>query len=192
MTMRNAAWNHRYGALIGGLLAALCGCEGNLILNQVEERSGNIAVLFINNTPFRASFSFGAFDSLDREPPGAVNFQQLLLEANTSNAPVTLPCRRDVAIGTQELLDRAIDTNATSIANFNRDAFLVGVAFSSAPAGTPGSALPTDGTARDRDVRLGVDYSCEDQLIFTFEVDDTAPGGFRIDFSVIPDIEPDR
>jgi hypothetical protein len=192
MMMRNAAWNQRCLALIAGVFAVMGGCNGNLILNQVEERAGNVTVLFINNTPFRASFSFGAFDSLDRQPPGAVSFQQLLLEANTSNAPVTLPCRRDVAIGTQELLDRALDTNATSGANFNRDAFLVGVAFSSAPIGSPGAALPTDGTAKDRNVRLGVDYTCEDQLIFTFEVDDTAPGGFRIDFNVIPDLEPDR
>jgi hypothetical protein len=192
MTTNPSRFRLRFPLSLGGVLLIAGGCTGNFISNQIEERSGNVSVLFINNTPFRASFSFGAFDSLDRNPPGAVTFQQLLIEANTSAAPVTLPCRRDVAIGTQEVLDRALDTNATTGANFNRDAFLVGVAFSSAPAGSPGAALPTDGTANPRNTRLGVDYSCEDQLIFTFEVDATAPGGFRIDYNVIPDIEPDR
>lgn len=190
MTMQRIMRRLTPAFLAGGLLA-LAGCTGDLISNQIEERSGNVTVLFINNTPFRASFSLGAFDSLDRNPPGAVSFQQLQIEANSSVAPITLPCRRDVAIGTQELLDRVIDTNSTG-ANFNRDAFLVGVAFSSAPLDSPGNALPTDGTAKDRNVRLGVNYSCEDQLIFTFEQDDTAPGGFRIDYNVIPDLEPDR
>lgn len=192
MTMVHAMRRLSCPVLISGFLAISGGCTGNFIGNQIEERSGNISVLFINNTSFRASFSFGSFDSLDRQPPGAVAFQQLQVDANTSAAPVTLPCRRDVAIGTQELLDRAVDTNAIAGENFNRDLFLVGVAFSSAPAGTPGNGLPTDGTAREINTRLGVDYSCEDQLIFTFEQDDSAPGGFRIDVSVIPDLEPDR
>ncbi|MBI5864012.1 MAG: hypothetical protein HZB38_05815 [Planctomycetes bacterium] len=175
-----------------GMLALLGGCSGDFIMNQTEERSGNVTAIFINNTAFRASFSFGAFDSLDRNPPGAITFQQLQLEAGTTSATSTLPCRRDVAIGTAEMLQRALDTNATNLGGFNRDIFVEGVAFSSAPAGTVGSGVATDGTAKGIDAKLGVDYSCGDQLIFTFEEDATASGGFRIVFSVIPDIEPDR
>ena len=72
-------------------------------------------------------------------------------------------------------------------------ALVTGVNFSSAPAGDPLAAEPTEGTAEPKDVLNGVDFTCirtdirqttgTGLLIFTFEQDASAPGGFRIDFS---------
>lgn len=179
-------------ASLAGCVLALTGCSGDFIANQTEELAGNITVVFINNTPFRASFSFGAFNALDRNPPGSMVFQQIQVEANTSSNTSTISCRRDFAVGTEELLIRAVQTNSTSLGGFNPDIFRDDVAFSSAPLTAVGNGLPTDGTAKGRNFRVGVDYTCEDQLLVSFEVDDSAPGGFRIDLSVIPDLEPDR
>ena len=47
------------------------------------------------------------------------------------------------------------------------------------------AALATAGTAEGIEVRLGVDYACGDQLIFTFVEDAEANGGFRIEYSLL-------
>lgn len=174
-----------------GMLVAASGCSPDMIANQTEERTGDVTVLLINNTDARALLSFGSFDSLDRNPPGVVTLQQRVMEAMTSLDPITITCRRNLAIGTQELLERVRDTNADNTNNFLPEAFVEGVFFSSAPLNSDAANLPTAGTAEPFEVRLGVDYSCGDRLIFRFEKDDAAPGGFRIDFSVIPDEEDD-
>ena len=168
--------------LVAGM-ALLCGCSGSLVANLTEESQTNISILVINNTPFRAVFTIGAFDDLDRNPPAQAAFQQLRVEAGNTAGPLNFNCFRDVAIGTDKLLQRIVDTGANQAANFDTDAFVSGVSFSSAPAGSDGAALPDAGSAPGRVVRLGVDYSCDDQLIFTFEQNDD--GTFRIDFNVI-------
>lgn len=178
--------------LLGGLFALGAGCTGEFLANQLEERAGNVSVQFINNTPFRASYSFGSFDSLDRDPPGPVTLQQARLEGLTSTAPVQLACRRDIAVGTDEFLQRVLDTNADNVASFDAEAFSSVVNFSAAPADSDAGGLPTEGTALGRNMRLGVDYTCGDLLIFTLTQDASRPGGFRIDFAVVPDVEPDR
>jgi hypothetical protein len=81
-----------------------------------------------------------------------------------------------------------IETEADLSADeFVPEAFDTVVHFSSAPAGSTGEGLPTQGTAEGIERLLGVDYSCEDQLVFTFVQDPDAPGGFRIDYQVIVD-----
>jgi hypothetical protein len=74
-------------------------------------------------------------------------------------------------------------------------ALITGVNFSTAPLGDPLEAEPTEGTSLGREVLLGVDFTCDrnsiaDQtgtglLIFTFEDDAGAPGGFRIDYQFV-------
>ncbi len=80
-----------------------------------------------------------------------------------------------------------IATNADKTDTFDADAFDTVVHFSSAPSDSNAAALPTEGTALGREVLLGVDYSCADEIIFTFVQDPDAVGGFRIDFEVILD-----
>ncbi len=170
-------------------LALIAGCTGDLIRNLTEEAQGNIGVQFINNTPFRAVFSFATYDALDRDPPGPMDFRQQAVEGNTSTAPANLACGRNLGIGTQAMINRATLVGEPSQAGFNGQQFNVVVNFSAAAAGTSAANLPTAGTAEGREVRLGVDYSCGDLAIFTFEQDANAPGGFRIDYNLIQNDE---
>ena len=175
-------------AAAGILTAVLGGCIGTIGRNQLVERTGNVTVVFINNTPYQAAFSYGSYDAWDRSP-GAVNFEQLTVPANTSSTAATLPCARNVAVGTDDFVARVIATKADETATaFDPDAFDTTVHFSSAPAGSAAASLPTAGSAVGAQELLGVDYSCEDRLIFTFVEDPDAPGGFRIDYEVILDV----
>lgn len=174
------------GGLVLAWLVGSSGCSTQFLSNQTQEITGNITVLVINNTPYRASFSIATWDALDLIPPGPIDFQQFRIEANTTNPLITLTCHRNAAIGTQDLIDRALATNADAAGGFDPDAFTTDVNFSSAPADSAAAALPTVGTAKDGiGVRLGVEYNCGDELIFSFQQDPTAPGGFRIDFNVL-------
>lgn len=181
-----ASFTHRLFALTA-LSLGLSGCAGDLFSNQTAERVGNVSVIFINNTPFRASFSFGTWDSLDRVTPGPVTLQQARVAAGVTTDPTTLPCRRNFAIGSEEFNQRVIDTRADDTANFDPDAFTDGVNFSSAPADSDAAALPTRGKAQPIELLLGVDFSCGDIIIFTYVEDPDAPEGFRIDYEVIVD-----
>lgn len=181
---------HRCRCFAVAALAAplISGCTGDLIANLTEERTWNITVVFINNTPFRANFSFGTFDSLDRNPPSAPAFQQQRVEAFTTSATQTIGCRRNFAIGTQEFLERTLITGATNVATFDPDLFIEGIAFSSAAPGSDAADLPTDGIGPSFEALLGVDFTCLDQLIITFSQDDTAPTGFSVKLEVLPDL----
>src|SRR2546423_8703959 len=82
------------------------GCSSNFFANQTARRAGNISVQFVNNTPFRAAFTFGTYDSLDRNPPGPASLQQLRLESGASSAVAAVTCRRLFAIGTAGFVPR--------------------------------------------------------------------------------------
>jgi hypothetical protein len=171
--------------LAGGLAVLSAGCA-DLIAYLIEERSGNITVSFINDTPYRAAFTFGTYDSLQRDlPRGDVDLGQRRLAAMDSTGDITLSCRRDFAIGTDELVQRLIDTEANLGTGFDNDAFDTVVHFSSAPSDSDAAALPTAGTAEGRAVRLGVDFTCGDLLIFTFVEAPDKPGGFAIQFRLV-------
>ncbi len=175
-------------ALAGAfVLASFGGCiSPTFLLNQTAVRSGNLTFDFVNNTRYRASFSFGAFDALDRGP-GGVEFNQLRLEAGLSAVATVTQCARNAVIGTQEFLDRVLATDADQTDDFDPDAFSIVVNFSSAPVDSATAGLPDIGTASGLELLLGIDYSCDDRVVFTFEEDPDAPGGFRIDFVVIQD-----
>ena len=163
-------------------------------LGQLIPRA--ISVGFINNTPFRAIFTFGAYDQLNSEtlPTG---FGQLRLEGNTSSAVQTQPCRKTFSVGGAELI-YLIEQNEDSplITVTDPEALVDGINFSNAPLGSPLEAAPTEGTAVGSVKLNGVDWSCARPnidaltgtglLLFTFEQDATAPGGFRVDFQFVP------
>jgi hypothetical protein len=168
-------------------LALQAACTGDILANITEEQAGNITIQFINNTPFRASLTAGGYDDLNRNPPGAVQLQQQAVEGRDSSAVLTLSCPRDLAVGTDGLVQRILDTDADQGANFNNDLFSAQVNFSSAPADSDAANQPTEGFAEGIVVRLGNDFACEDRILFIFEVDAEQPGGFRIDVEVIED-----
>lgn len=154
-----------------------------------------LQVGFVNNTPFRAIFTFGAYDQLDNDTiPN--NFGQLRLEGNTSSAQITQPCRKTFSVGGAELIRLIKENRENPAINVtDENALIVGVNFSSAPLGDPLEAEPTEGTANGAVLTAGNEYTCArtdiDQLtgdgliIFTFEQDAASPGGFRIDFSFV-------
>jgi hypothetical protein len=174
--------------LTGGIIIVWgAGCSPELLRYLTAERTGNISVLFINDTGYRASFSYGVFDSLDRNPPGSMQFQQLRLEKKSTSDVITLTCARNLAIGTQEFYQRGLDQDVQHGSGFDPDAFDTVVHFSDAPADSELAAAATVGTAEGAGKLLGVDFTCADEIIFTFVEDPAAPGGFRIDFAVIVD-----
>jgi len=195
------------GAILCLLVLAVGGsCSTDALFNVPAARSNftpgtglptprTIRVAFINNTPYRAIFTYGAYDHLD-EDGLPTNFGQLRLEGNTSSAQLNQPCRQTFSVGGDTLiyLLRNNQTNP-SINITDPDALVDGVYFSSAPVGSPLAAQPTEGTALGRVVLSGVDFTCARTninattgtglLIFTFVQDASAPGGFRIDYSFI-------
>ncbi len=173
-------------AFVAGLLVVLQPGCGSTFVNLTKERTGNVTVVFVNNTPYRAGFSYGSYDAWDRSY-GTVTLQQLSMEAHTTSTAATIPCRRNVAVGTDDFVARVQVTQAYDTDTFNADLFGSTVSFSSAPTDSTAVNLPTEGTALGREVLLGIDYSCADELIFTFVEDPASPGGFRIDYQVIID-----
>lgn len=177
-------------ALAGGLVGLLgmsTGC-GEFWVYISKERTGNISVQFINATDYRASFSYGAYDAWENE--GEVQLQQLSVSPNTTSAVQTLTCRRNVAVGTQDFVDRVLETEADEgLAGFDPDRFDTTVHFSDAPTGSDAEFLPTVGTALGAEALIGNDYSCGDLLVFTFVEDPDEEGGFRIDLEVILDVD---
>ncbi len=175
-------------ALLGAVEAAWQpGCTPTVVRNLTAERTGNINVLVINDTPYRATFSFGTYDAWDRNPPGSIDFKQTRLEAHASTGSVALTCARNLAIGTQGLYQRALDRDQTSVSGFDPDAFDTVVHFSDAASDSTLAGVATVGTAAGVEKLLGIDYTCEDQVIFTLVQDPAAPGGFRIDFVDVVD-----
>lgn len=168
------------------LAALLGGCPANYTNYLFEEISGNVTVQFVNDTDFRASFSYGAWNEFDRTP-GPVTFDQLVIAPHTSSTLQTVTCRRNFAIGTQKFVDRVLATDADNVTDFIPEAFATVVHFSDAPSDSDAASLPTVGTAAGLERLLGIDYSCADRLIFTFVEDPDAAGGFRIDYEVIMD-----
>ncbi len=158
---------------------------------QIIERALQIG--FVNNTNFRAIFTYGGYNPLDK---GTIPtfFGQLRLEGNTSSAQFAQPCRATFSVGGNELI-RLVNLHESdpNITVADTRALVRGVYFSGAPLGDPLEAEPTEGTALGSVQILGVDYTCERPaianpvgtglLIFTFERDATAPGGFRVDYS---------
>lgn len=193
--------------LIGAGLWACGSCSTTAVVNLPAAQSdfvgpsGQVAtravqVGFVNNTPFRAIFTFGSYNPLDQEGL-PTNFGQRRIEGNTATAVVAAPCRKTFSIGGEELI-RLIDQNRNNplITITDERALVEGVFFSSAPLGDPLEAEPTEGTAQAINLLNGVDFSCVRKdifeatgaglLTFTFEEDPASPGGFRIDYAFLP------
>jgi hypothetical protein len=187
MTIRHVIVGAAVGLLFAVALLSAGGCPQDYSQYLISERTGNVVFQFINATPFRASFSYGTWDSLDRNPEGPATLLQLRLAANSTSTLSAAPCRRNAAIGTPAFVARVLAVEADDTPNFDADAFGPQVNFSSAPADADNAALPTVGVADGREVLIGRNFSCGDRLVFTFVQDPDAPGGFRIDFEVIKD-----
>jgi hypothetical protein len=168
-------------------LSSVAGCSETIRANLTKERTGNISIQFNNTTPYAAAFSYGTWDAWDNFSTN-MGFDQLRVGPNATSTVATLACARNMAVGTDALVERVLETETdTTTADFDPDLFDTVVRFSRAADGTDAGNLPTEGTAAGVELLLGVDYSCADQIIITFVEDPDAAGGFRIDVEVILD-----
>jgi hypothetical protein len=186
MTHRAIAISGLAALALAAGFSALSGCLQTIVLNQTKERTGDIGMVFVNTTAADAGFTYATWDQWDHSP-GTINMQQISVPAFTSSAAVTLACARNAAIGTQNLVTRVLDTKADVTDTFVPELFDTVVHFTQAGADSSAANLPTAGTANGVELLLGVDYSCADEIVFTFVEDADAPGGFRIDSEVILD-----
>lgn len=199
--LRNVRYRRNSTSLTNPLMLALmlvvisgCGLDGLLSLTaslggNVAGQRGNAEVLFINNTPFRAIFVFGAYDNLDRDTePTLLSFSSdtatLNLEGNSETTIQEVQCSRVFSIGGEGLLARAQE-------NLEEDALenvplIEGVYFSSAEVGDDDADEPTEGMAPPIDSNIGPDFECGSLLIYRLEFDEDGPERFRIDLTVVP------
>ena len=154
------------------LVAAISSCTQSAMLNAWAPAADfstslagtqtprGIIVGFINNTPYRAIFTYGAYNQDDKTslPTG---YGQLRLEGNTANSQISQPCRKTFSVGGDELIRLITDNeNDPNLTVSDPRALVRGVYFSNAPLGDPLEADPTEGTAEGLVVLNGVDFSC--------------------------------
>lgn len=183
-----------FGLVSGVVGLSATGC-GPTFFNQTASlggetagRRGNVQVLFINNTPHRAVFTYGTFDQTDQfaEP----RFEQFepgefdrTLEGDSQSGIRTLTCGRVFSIGSEALQD-AMRLNLPED-DYNDEALIEGVEFLEIGDGAD-SEPSRAGSAPPFEALLGVDFACGSLLIIRLEFDDVGPSAFRVDFEVVP------
>ena len=155
---------------------------------------GAVRVLFINNTPQRAVFTYGTYDQTDQfsQPDFrqfGLNSTDLNLDGDSESSieqisgQSPLICARVFGVGSPDLL-RLIDENLSG-ATVIENALSNGVEFFD--VGDDGDAeAASAGFAPPFEALLDVDFPCAALLIVRFEVSDVGPDPFRIDFELIP------
>ena len=154
---------------------------------------GKVQVVFINNTPHRAVFTFGTYDQTDQSSkPDFRQFSNdpagLILEGDSTSLIGSLNCARVFSIGGPRML--ALIQKNLPDATVAQDAMIEGVEFFRVEAATGNAtAAPapvSQGTTPPFEALLGVDFPCNALLIVRFEIDDLGPAPFRTDFELIP------
>ena len=178
-------------------LALLAGCFGgaDIFFNQTTSLGGaavgargNVRVLVINNTPFKAAFVTGTYDQTDIDSSPA--FQAFGADAADTNLDgnddnlTTQQCGRVFSVGSAGLL-AAIDAGS-GLDSLPADAREVGIRFFSETTVDGETELVERGFAPPLERLLGTDFNCNSLLICYLEYDDIAADDFRIEFRVIP------
>jgi hypothetical protein len=173
-------------------------------LNQTASRGWDkagstsiVRVIFINNTPYRAVFTYGTYNNTDpSDVPYVGQFvgraEGTTLEANTTAEVVTLACDRVFSIGDTGLLRLIGENLDIEDTDLDEEALVQGVAFSRAELGQENAGVATEGFAAEVRALLGVDFPCGSILVIRFELADLGEAPFRADFEVIPPREDDR
>jgi hypothetical protein len=150
---------------------------------------GHVQIVFINNTPYQAVFTFATYDQTDTssEP----DFRQfghdeegLILEGDSTSSIGSLDCGRVFSIGGPRML--ALLADNLPDAPLADEATIEGVEFFSVPENDSATAPVSQGKSPPFEALLGVDFPCNSLLIVRFEIDDRGPAPFRIDFELIP------
>jgi len=177
------------------MLALWLGGCGTSVQNQTASLGGSTAgsrgsvrALFINNTEYRAVFTFGTYDQTDRltqpdfEQFGVKDREQTLDGGETSDY-ISLRCGRVFSIGSPGLLD-VLPTDADPD-TISEEALAEGVTFYN--VSDPDATNPVDvGTAAPLEAQIGVDFNCGALLVIYLEPADVGENAFRIDVNVVP------
>lgn len=199
--MNHQRWNSRSGMLRAGLWAAgiiglCCSCDSAVFLNNTASLGGDVPggrgsldVTFVNNTPYRAIFTFGTYDPQDEgSNPQYGQFAVDALQAETpfnrglTGNTTTLRgiftplCGRVFALGTADMINRIKQDKLKpqNQAPTVEDAFRTGIYFSAVGISDPDANAknsPPVAYADPAQVLQGADYFCDSLLIFTFELD---------------------
>lgn len=172
---------------------------------------GDVEVAFVNNTPYRALFTYGTYDPLNLDQNQffafPVQFEQFSLddnaryrlERNSTSNTFTFACGRAMALGTETLAEliedndiRETTSGAPVYTQFLRPVVgsdgeqdIAGIAFTDRALDDPDAGASIVAWAEPVVTLQGAEYQCESRIIYTFEQDDTQPGGIRVDIEVI-------
>jgi hypothetical protein len=173
-------------------LAMLSACSTDTLINSITSLGGDTAggrgaleVVFVNNTPYRAIFTFGAFDPQDQTSVpeysqyvvdsrrSATALNRGLSSGETSSRGLLLfTCGRLFSLGGAELLERIDEKEAEPLNNAPKleDALREGVYFTSSALDSddPNGVTSYDLRIDPVNSLLGVDYECDSLLIYTF------------------------
>ena len=179
-----------------GLGLAGCGADfSNLTASfggDTTGARGKVQVVFINNTPHRAVFTFGTYDQTDQSSkPDFRQFSNdpagLILEGDKTSLIGSLNCARVFSIGGPRML--ALIQKNLPDATLAQEAMIEGVEFFRVEAATGDAAAApapvSQGKAPPFEALLGVDFPCNALLVVRFEIDDLGPAPFRTDFELI-------
>ncbi len=196
------------------LLALLPSCE-DVWVNTIFPLGGNVPggrgaldVVFVNDTPFRAIFTFGTYDPQDQT--SVPQFGQFAVDPEQNETPFNrgldpdtttqrgtfvVNCGRVFSLGGVELIARINDQDDPKPVNqapVIQDALRPGIFFTSAPLDSPdANAVENFDVHLDPQTSgLGVDYASDSLLIYTFEMDPDNPGQVRVRLDVIEAVEP--
>jgi len=173
--------------------AAWSGCTGDLanltasLGGDTPGQRGQVQVLFINNTAYRAVFTFGTYDQTDPgSVPDARQFgndpDELLLEGDSSSGIGSLDCDRVCSIGGSRML--ALLAANGDASTLDPQALVDGVEFFEVPEDADAAPI-SRGFAPPFEALLGVDFPCHSLLIIHFEINDAGPDPFRVAFELI-------
>ena len=176
------------------LMVCLSGCSFDALLRNTASLGGDtagdrgeISVVFINNTPYRAIFTAGTYDNLDQETtPDIVQVTSTssALEGNSQSPPGQLTCARVMSVGGAGLVTRVRQNLAAN--QFDDELLFEGVRFSSAATDDEQADEATQGTAPARVAYIGSEFECGALLIYRLEFDDAGPNPFTVELTVIP------
>ena len=204
--------------LLGGAAVLMgCGsCDIEVLLNQTASFGGVAAgapvasggrgvirVLFENNTPFRALFTYGSYDNTDeRNTPLFLQFSpdsqltaptgSATLEGNSSSVIHLLPCARVFSVGSRGLVGRIQKTPGQVDPRIDEAVLFDGVGFSDTPVVSDAAAEPNVGFAAGFEALLGVDFNCGSLVVVRLEFAEVGPLPFKTEMQVFPSEESAR
>lgn len=179
------------------VLALLAGCIGGaeIFFNQTASLGGDtvgargdVQVLVINNTPFKAALAVGTYEQADIDSSPAVQAFGIRdgdtsLDGNDHNL-FTLQCGRAFSVGGGGFL-AAVRRNG-DIDSIPEDARDEGVRFFSESLVDGETQFVNEGFSPPLERLLGTDFDCNALLICFLEFDDIGTDRFRIEFALIP------